>query len=139
MKKNHLSVNIKEMSLHLLFWLLYLASEYFANLMHMQPEQNLRFFQSTFLSLPALMIPTYFIALYVVPRYLHSERWIQFIFWILAVAIFVFFARIKWAELVNYLETARYFKMPAHKMLKKGHGKIECLMAGSWVTWSKRC
>ncbi len=106
------------MSLHLLFWLLYLASEYFANLMHMQPEQNLRFFQSTFLSLPALMIPTYFIALYVVPRYLHSERWIQFIFWILAVAIFVFFARIKWAELVNYLETARYFKMPAHKMLK---------------------
>jgi LytS/YehU family sensor histidine kinase len=84
----------------------------------MQPGQNFRFFQSTLLSLPALMLATYFLACYVVPRFLNSDRWLGFLSWILVVAVFVFFARIKWAELVNYLESDRYFRMPAHKMLK---------------------
>ncbi len=110
--------NFKEISIHIFFWLLYVASEYFANLMHMQPGKNLRFFQSIFLTLPALMLPTYFIAWYVVPRYLKTNKWSLFILWILAVGVFVFFARIKWEELVNYLESGRYFEMPASKMLK---------------------
>ena len=118
MKKNHSGVTFKELTIHGLFWLIYVVSEYFANLMHMQPEQNLRFFQSTLLSLPALMLATYVISLYVVPRFLNSSQWPQFIIWIIGIAIFVFFARIKWAELVTYLESDRYFKMPAHKMLK---------------------
>ncbi|MDZ4679303.1 MAG: histidine kinase [Saprospiraceae bacterium] len=116
--KNHYRINIKELSVHLLFWMLYVASEYFANLVHMHPEKSLRFFQSTFLSLPALMLATYFIAGYVVPRYLKTSKWPLFVFWILVVAAFVFFARIKWAELVNYIESDRYFKMPVDKMLK---------------------
>ncbi|MBK8503550.1 MAG: histidine kinase [Saprospiraceae bacterium] len=118
MNFNRHSFGFKELSIHLMFWVLYVVSEYFANLMHMQPEQTLRFFQSTLLSLPALMLATYFLAWYVVPRFLNSERWWGFVLWTLAVAVFVFFARIKWAELVNYLESDRYFRMPAHKMLK---------------------
>jgi len=111
-------MNIKKLSIHLLFWMLYVASEYFANLMHTHPEHSLRFFQSTFLSLPALMLATYFIAGYVVPRFLKPGKWLWFVFWILIVAAFVFFARMKWGELVNYLENSRYFKMPVDKMLK---------------------
>ncbi len=118
MKKNNGIFSFREWLLHGLFWLVYVASEYFANLIHMRPEQQLRFFQSTLLSLPALMLATYVIALYVVPRFLKRGKWLWFVLWMLAVAVFVFFARLKWAELVNYLETERYFKMPVDKMLK---------------------
>jgi LytS/YehU family sensor histidine kinase len=87
-------------------------------MMHMQPGRQFRFFQATFLSLPALMLPTYFIALFVVPRFLKTNKWHLFILWILAWGVFVFFARIRWAELAEYLESGRYFQMPAGKMLK---------------------
>lgn len=116
--KNHHRINIKALSIHLLFWMLYVALEYFANLMHKRPGESLRFIQETFLSLPALMLATYFIAGYVVPRFLKTSKWPLFVFWVFVVAVFVFFARIKWAELVNYLESDRYFKMPVDKMLK---------------------
>jgi len=103
---------------HTFFWLLYIASEFFANRVHMMPGQEWRFFQSIFLTLPALLIPTYFIALFVVPRYLITDKWLPFILWILAIMILLFFARIKWAELIQYLESGRYFQIPAGKMMK---------------------
>ena len=103
---------------HIIFWLLYVTSEFFANHVHMMPGHEWRFFQSIFLTLPALLLPTYFIALWVVPRYLVTNKWPQFILWIMAIAVFVFFMRIKWAEWINYLESGRYFKMPVDKMLK---------------------
>jgi len=118
MKANKPNISLPEIAIHILFWLLYVASEYFANLMHMQPGHRMHFFQSVFLTLPALMLPTYFIALFVVPRFLKTNNWHLFILWILVVAVFVFFARIKWEELVNYLESGRYFKIPTNKMLK---------------------
>ena len=96
MKENYHRNTIREASIHILFWMLYVASEYFANLMHMQPGENLRFFSATFLSLPALILATYFIALFVVPRFLKTNNWPLFFFWILVVALFVFFARIKY-------------------------------------------
>lgn len=108
----------KEILGHVFFWALYVASEYFANHVHMMPGHEWRFFQSIFLTLPALLIPTYFIALYVVPRYLITNKWPQFILWILIVIVLVFFARIKWAELIQYLESGRYYQIPAGKMLK---------------------
>lgn len=103
---------------HVFFWLLYIASEYFANHVHMMPGREWRFFQSIFFTLPMLLIPTYFIALFVVPRYLVTSKWPQFVLWIIVVTVVVFFARIKWAELINYLESGRYFRMPVDKMLK---------------------
>lgn len=111
-------INKKQLILHLLFWVAYIVSEYFANLMHMQPGKNWRFFQATFLSLPALVLPTYFIAYYVVPKYLKSGKWPPFLFWTVLCAVFIFYARLKWTELVVYLEEDRYFKMPAAKVLK---------------------
>jgi two-component system, LytTR family, sensor kinase len=111
-------VSFKEIGYHVLFWLTYIASEYFANLIHMAPGRNLAFFKSILFTLPLLMIPAYFIALYVVPRYLKTDKWSLFILWILAVGVFVFFARIKWQELLYFLESGEYFKMPASKMLK---------------------
>ncbi len=56
--------NIKTIGIHLLFWLLYVASEYFANMLHMDAEEHWRFFRGTFLSLPALMLATYVMVYY---------------------------------------------------------------------------
>ncbi|MCB0519835.1 MAG: hypothetical protein KDD27_12885 [Saprospiraceae bacterium] len=62
-------INRQQLTIHILFWLAYIVSEYFANLMHMQPGKNLQFFSATALSLPALLLATYFIAYYAVPRF----------------------------------------------------------------------
>jgi hypothetical protein len=97
---------------------LYIVSEYFANLVHIFPEEKGRFFQATLLSLPMLMAATYFLALFVVPRYLITNQWLWFLFWALVVAVFVFYSRIKWQELVNYLRSEQYFPVPVNKMLK---------------------
>ncbi len=110
--------NTTQLAVHAVFWLLYVASEYFANLLHVHPERRLAFFQSIFLTLPLLMLPTYFIAWYVVPRYLRSSRWQVFVLWVLAVAVFVFFARLKWEEMLIYLQSGERFDMPVNKLLK---------------------
>lgn len=118
MNRNTDTIPFKEIGFHILFWMLYIVSEYVANLIHMRPGENLRFFQSILLTLPALMLPAYFIAWYVVPKYLHTNKWSLFILWILAIAILLFFVRIKWAEIMIYMEEGIYFRMPAAKMLK---------------------
>lgn len=64
------------------------------------------------------MLPTYFIAWYVVPRYLKSSRWHVFVLWVLVVAVFVFFARLKWEEMLIYLQSGERFDMPVNKLLK---------------------
>ena len=110
------STQIRTLSVHLLFWVLYIVSEYFANLMHMRRAENLHFFRSLFLSLPVLVGATYFIALFAVPRLLNKERWGLFLLTLIVAAVFVFYGRIKWLELVNYLD-GYYFKVPVSKIL----------------------
>ena len=85
-------------------------------MMHMRKAETLYFFRSLFLSMPVLLISTYFIALYAVPRFLNRERWGLFILTVLVAAVFVFYGRIKWLELVNYLSHF-YFKVPVSKIL----------------------
>ncbi len=118
MPKKSTGQSVQGIAIHVLFWALYVASEYFANLLHMQPGRNLRFLHSTLLTLPTIMVPTYFIAWYVVPRYLKTERWTTFLLWIIGVGVFTFFARIKWAEGINYMQSGEYFKIPVSKLLK---------------------
>lgn len=102
----------------MLFWILYVISEYFANLMHLRTGESLRFFRSMLLSLPMLLIPTYFIALYAVPRFLKTERWGFFILSVVAAGIFVLYGRVKWLELLNYLQNNyTYYKVPVAKVL----------------------
>ena len=112
------STQIKTVSIHVLFWITYIVSEYFANLMHLRPGENLRFFRSMLLSMPVLVISTYFIALYAVPRFLKTERWGLFVLSLLVVALFVFYGRVKWLELVNYFNyNSQYYKVPITKVL----------------------
>lgn len=103
---------------HVLFWVIYIVSEYFANLIHVLPERRWQFFQSIFLTLPILLAATYFIALFVVPRYLEKGRWYVFLGWIILVALLVFYGRIKWAELINYFQYGISDEIPVNKMLK---------------------
>lgn len=109
---------LRMIAAHLLFWLIYVAAEYLTDLPHMQAGEHGRFFRSTFLSLPAMMAAAYFTALFIVPRYLQTNRWYWFLTWILVVAAFLFFARLKWMELVFWLEERRFFKIPYGKVLK---------------------
>ena len=110
--------NSKTIAIHAAFWLLYLVSEYFANLYHMRSGGRWNFFQSSVLSLPALMLPTYFLALYAVPHYLKSNKWHWFLLWSVVAAVFIFYSRIKWEELVIFLKNGERFDMPASKLLK---------------------
>ena len=111
-------ITLIEICFHILFWLVYIVSEYFANLMHMSPGNEVRFLRATLLTLPVLLIPTYFITLFVVPRYLNTAKWPYFILWILVIGVLIFFGRIQWAEIVNYLQSGTYYEIPPSKILK---------------------
>jgi sensor histidine kinase YesM len=112
------NVSLTEVLLHILFWIVYIVSEYFANLVHLNPGNEIRFLKSTLYMLPVLLIPTYFITLFVVPRYLKGNTWPYFLAWMLAIAVLLFFARIRWAEMVNYLQYGSYYEIPVSKILK---------------------
>lgn len=86
--------------------------------MHLRPEEGWRFLRATFLSLPVLMLSSYFITWYVVPRFLKTQKWIGFISWVLAIGVLVFLARMEWQHLVNYLDYHYTERIPASKMLK---------------------
>jgi sensor histidine kinase YesM len=103
---------------HTLFWVIYIASEFFANRVHTMPGHEWQFFKSILLTLPVLLIPTYFITLFVVPRYLMKNKGLQFMLWIILIAALLFYARIKWAELIQYVESGTYYKMHVGKLIK---------------------
>lgn len=104
--------------LHILFWGIYVVSEYLANMMHLHPGNNWIFLRSTLLSLPLLIIPTYLITFFAVPFFLMKNKTHWFILSVLIAAIFVFWGRIKWLELINYLENGTHFNMPPTKVIK---------------------
>lgn len=112
------SHRLKMIGLHLVFWVSYALSEYLANAMHLQTAQYYSFIRSTLLSLPALIIASYFMVGYAVPRYLKSDRWLRFLISIVLVGGFLFYARIKWLELINYWENHRHYTIPPTKVLK---------------------
>ncbi len=118
MKLTFRKISFGEICIHILFWMVYIFSEYFANLVHMSPGNEIRFLQVSILTLPVLLIPTYFITLFVVPRYLNTGKWPYFIAWVLVIGVLVFFGRIQWAEIVNYLQYGSYFEIPTSKILK---------------------
>ncbi|MFK7770612.1 MAG: sensor histidine kinase [Saprospiraceae bacterium] len=103
---------------HILFWGIYVLSEYLANMMHLRPSNNWIFIRSTLLSLPLLMIPTYLIAFFAVPKFLIKNKIHWFLLSILIAAIFVFWGRIKWLELINYLQNGPHFNIPPTKVIK---------------------
>ena len=115
---NWKNISIKEVAIHVLLWSVYVLLEYLANMIHLSPDKEIIFLRSTILSLPVLMVPTYFIAWFAVPRFLQKKQILYFILCVIVAMVFIFFARIKWMELVNYINEGGYWKMPATKMLK---------------------
>lgn len=107
-----------DVMLHVLFWALYVLSEYFANLIHLWPGRQADFFKAILLTLPALIIPTYLITSFVVPRYLTPGKWWLFLLWITGIGVVLFFFRLQWAGWIEYLLHGEYFDIPASKMLK---------------------
>lgn len=87
-------------------------------MMHLRPGTYWNFFRATLLSLPALMLATYVIAWYIVPRFLADNKWPVFLAWVVLAGTFLFFARLGWQYLVNYMEGSYYGPVPPSKMLK---------------------
>ena len=108
----------KVLLIHMALWSVYILSEYAANAIHLQQGEDLIFWRATLLSLPLLVLPTYFIVLVAIPRYLKPNRFALFTLAIMVVAVLIFAGRIKWMELVEYLNHGHYISMPAGKVLK---------------------
>ncbi|MDX2249305.1 MAG: histidine kinase [Bacteroidia bacterium] len=108
----------KEIVIHFLFWAAYIASEYLANMSHISLQQRIDFLLTTLYTLPLLMVPTYFIALFAVPRYLRREKIGMFALTVLGVAILLFYSRLRLMELINYLQDDVYFQIPPSKIAK---------------------
>ncbi len=109
---------LKTILYHLLFWSLYVLSEYLANYPHLHASAHVQMLRSVLLSLPILMIPTYFIVLCAVPRYLKKDNMLVFLPILLIAAVFVFYGRIKWLELISYLNDDFMGSIPASKVVK---------------------
>lgn len=104
--------------LQLFFWGLYIVSECLANLMHIPEGEALQFLKSVLLSLPALLIATYVLIRFGVRHILQSNRWFIFSILILIIAVFLFYARLQWLTLIQYLEHDQVFRIPGSKVLK---------------------
>ena len=116
MKSNGLI--IKKIVFHLLFWILYLTLEYLANLPHLNGIEHFRMLRSLLLSLPIVMLPTYFMLFYAIPKLLKQNKILYFILVCILIAIAILFARLEWLEVVNYLNSGFTGKMPLTKVVK---------------------
>lgn len=103
---------------NILFWLLYLASEYLANLPHLKGIEHFRALRSLVISLPIVMVPTYFMLFYAIPKLLKKNKIVVFVLVCVGVAIAVIVARVEWLEIVNYLNSGFIGDMPMTKVVK---------------------
>ncbi len=111
-------INSKQALYHAIFWILYIVTEYGANLPHLDGIEHRNMIRSILLSLPLLMLPTYFLIGYAIPKLLRKNRMLLFIVLIIAIGVVILFGRVKWLELINYLNSGYTFQMPLGKVLK---------------------
>lgn len=114
----HKRLLTKDVIFHILFWTVYVLFEYLANYFHLRPGDHWQYIQSTLISLPILMVPTYFIALYAVPKFLVNDKVFLFLFSIIVAGVFVLYARMHWLGLINWMDYDGYYKPPVSKILK---------------------
>lgn len=112
------SIKLKTVFIHLSFWGLYVLLEYLANIFHIPEGQEVAYLKTILYSLPVIMIPAYFIALFAVPKFLQKKKWLLFGGSLILAAVFAFLARQYWMVLINYLEHGHVFKMPMSKVFK---------------------
>lgn len=115
---NKSSLTIKKTVFHLLFWLLYIASEYLANLPHLEGIEHFRMLRSLILSLPIVVVPTYFMLFYAIPKLLKKNKIFTFVIVCSILTVVILFSRLKWLELINYLNSGYVGNMPISKVIK---------------------
>lgn len=109
---------LKQIIYHVIFWILYVASEYIANAPHLRGMEHQLKIKTDILSLPLLLIPTYIIIGYGIPKLLRKNKIFLFSILIVASATFIIYGRVEWLEFVNYLRTGLEHDMPVGKVLK---------------------
>lgn len=82
--------------LHVLFWSIYLAAEFLANMYHYPDGAYGRLLRDTLTTLPILVAATYFITNFLIPRYLVNQKGWLFTGFVLLTAIAVFWGRVYW-------------------------------------------
>jgi len=112
------SIPLRNFIAHIAFWSLYVLAEYLTQLPHLRSGDHGTLLAYTFLNLPLLMVPAYLTLYVLVPRFLQQGKNQLFFLGIFALAIALFFLRIKWAEWINYLQHDHFINLPYTKVLK---------------------
>ncbi len=109
---------MKKWGIHILIWGAYILIEYLANYFHYSRESQTLLWVNILLYLPAIMLSTYFVGSYLVPRFLLKGKNLVFALGIMGVLLFVFFSRyylsvglFSWAE-------ERSIRLPFSKITK---------------------
>ena len=108
----------KPILIHLLLWSVYVALEYLTNRIHYSPWEQHLLWRSIFIFLPLIILPTYFIAYFLVPQFLRRKQYIPFVFGLVFTAIVVLLGRINLLALMEYLEGSGFRYFPVSKILK---------------------
>ena len=109
---------LKSILIHILLWSIYITSEYLANVIHYGPGERHLLWQTIFMFLPLIILPTYFIAYFLVPRFLSKKQYLPFIIGILATALLVLLGRHNLVALLNYWEGDSFRYFPVSKLVK---------------------
>lgn len=99
-------------------WSVYIGLEYLANAMHYRPWQQHLLVRDIFIFLPLIVLPTYFIAYFLVPQFLSKKQHLPFILGLFFMAILVFFGRSNLVAWLNYLESGEFRHFPPSKLMK---------------------
>ena len=110
--------SIKTVAIHLGLWLGYVLLEYLANIYHIRPETRDDFLVSVLFTLPAIMVPTYFILLVVIPRFIKPGKIVATLLSFVLVALYVVAARIFWFEQISHFEFSSFSEVPMGKIFK---------------------
>lgn len=110
--------NFKKIAGHLGFWTLYVAIEFFANIFHYQSGRLEYLWADIFLYLPAIVIATYVVSFWLVPKLLQQRKYVAFGLGIGVVLLFVYFMRQQITSLYIYFREDSYFEIPFSKIVK---------------------
>ncbi len=111
-------INLKAILIHAAMWMVYVLLEYLANIYHIRDGSEIEFLRSVMLSLPLIMIPTYFVVWIVVPRFLKTGKLLPSTISFLLVGLFVFYGRVWWMAVMNDMGFAVFEHIPVGKIFK---------------------
>lgn len=99
-----------------MLWALYVVVEFVANLPHTSDQKEL--LRSTLFFLPVIAAPFYFIAYYLVPRFLWRGKKAYFWFFAISILLLLLLIRLRWSDLYWYLMSGDLVNTPLSKVTK---------------------